>query len=226
MAPLLTALAAAGCGTDEYEQRLKLRVQDIQFRAPFEAALEPPQPIGDSPVLVRVPKQPFGRAKPIIINDIKEMLRQGAWPPTVLLGLPMLVYKGTVADSANGQYPYYFGAVVLPRAAAEPLRNAAGPGREIDPQVAKVPTPRGWSDRMDASGAIYVSVRHTFRKFKGNWTEEEFDTPTGQKLAWQRLTVLPADGEQPFNYLDSNGQPSVRKMPGVLEILRRSGATT
>lgn len=226
LALMLTVLAA-GCGTAEYEQRLDVRVADIERRAPFEASLTPAIPILSAPIYIRPPRptRENGLQRWERITDPKDVRWVGVWPGNVVVGFPVMFFRGVVFDAVGGQYPYYFTAYARPQAEADLLRSVAGPGMAFNALGAKVATPPGSADQMDTTGAIYIGLQKTFRKFHGPWASVEFDTPSGEKSTWQRVEVVPGDGDQVFSYTDSNAQQSLRKLPGVIEILAqvRSG---
>ncbi len=186
-------LSIPGCGVGEYRARIASRVEELGKASEF-SGLYAAQPLGDKPVSVRVP-QMFAR-QPLVAGA--EIAEEGAVPgegrvEPGLVDLPGLTYtyEEFVADAEGGKIPYYL------YLSAE---KTTAPGY-------REPTTR-WlnqlKDRLSGDGLT--------------WEDVECDTPTGGIVVWRRLR---AEGEQPFYYVDKEGEGRVVKLPGAIEIYYR-----
>lgn len=182
-----------GCGVGEYRGRLQERVGDLATASDF-AGLYAPQPLPNKPVAVRVP-QSFER--PPLVAGVP-LAEEDAPPDDArvkpgVVELPGLTYtyEEFVSDAEGGRIAYY-----LYLSAEDTTQHGFR-----DPN-------RRWLSQVNAR----------FPDQQVDWENVACDTPEGRSVIWQRLR---AEGEQPFHYVDKDGQTRSVRLPGVFELYYR-----
>jgi len=191
---LLLALAAAiGCGTAEYERRVKHYTDNQLVESVFTDLFDEPVKVAGTPVKIRFPKS-LGQAKafdesspdPSGAGKIDPRRLQ---PPFMKLPGLKATYEMTVADAPGGPLTYYLYLGALPAGA---------------------PVPGG--------GALATALQQQLTTAfpasepKPEWKDIDCLTPTTAHLAWKRIQ---ATGEQEF----STGNPGeFKKVPGTMII--------
>lgn len=148
-----------GCGTADYEKRLKARVSQIGQESVF-AQMHPAQSIPGSPLKVQVPTSfspsPLGAGGGV---DPRRVQMQVLDPADLNLG-EMLTFEGFVEDSEGGKTGYYCYVGAL---------NAA------EPQAKNL-------DRL-----IRGQLQSEFSTGAGRWSAVQCETPEGRATEWQKI---------------------------------------
>ena len=154
---LLVILVISGCGTGEYERRLKDRTNRLRTELNFNE-LYAPQPLSDTPASVRVPvlfkDSPLVEGAPD--KDGKPADPRRVKP--VLFDLPWLklTYEGFVDAPEGGKLSYYCYVAAVDRGAGDP--SAA------------------WSGVLSNKGGALE-----------DWADFQGQTPDGRTVAWKKL---------------------------------------
>lgn len=182
-----------GCGVGDYRDRIDAGVRALAD-ASDTAGLYAAQPLGQTPIAVRVP-QAFTR--PPLVAGVA-IAEEGAPPDEVrvqpgLIDLPGLTYtyEEFVVDSEGGRIPYYL------------YISAADTGR---------------SGFRDPTSRWVNQLRERFPDRQIGWEDVSCDTPQGRSVVWRRLRI---EGEQVFYYVGKDGQGREQRLPGLFEVYYR-----
>ncbi len=199
---LLIAGTLPGCGSAEYERRLKLGLEEIRQRSAFGQLYGQPVALPGTPLMIRVPRAFTLSFQEGSAFDDKPIDNRRVTIPGVALPGLAVTYEGRVVDSAGGKYPYYMHLFAIERAKAGKLISS------------KSETPSA----LDTTGELYQQIQKAFDRTHGSWAEVACQTPYGNQLAWQRLRT---EGEQEVHYLRENGSEVYIKRPCVLDVFAR-----
>ena len=180
----LVLVTVAGCGTGEYERRMKAGLTELSQRSDFSEFYDAAA-VGDTPIMVRVPKL---FTKTPLVKDVEvdgqlpNLKRVVPFSP-VLAGL-RYTYEDFVEDSTGGKISFYCYLAVNDNK-TNPIKN---PARHLRAQL-----------------------QTAFPDSSDEVTTVQCKTPEGRTIDWQRTGYT---GMQEFYYIDPTGQGSFREMPG------------
>lgn len=209
----LLGVVVSGCGVDEYEKRLAVRVERLKEEAVFNVLYQATELRG-TPVLVRVPMKFTQQLVAGAEVDGKKIDPRRVTIPQVSISGSSLVYEGTVVDSAGGRQPFYIYLLSIEADQAETYRTDNPRKLSADKKGAE----SGGESRMENGGMILADLARAFPGAKLVWQDVVCRTPERTLIRWQRLEV---DGPQEFQYVDPGGQESFRTLPGHLEVWAR-----
>ena len=187
---LLTAVAA-GCGTAEYERRVKEYTNAQPVDSVFTDLYDKPSPIPGSTVQLRLPKnldqaKAFNESSPDPSGTGKIDARR-VQPPFMKLSGLKATYEMLVPGDAGGPLCYYLYLAAL--AAGEPPAGGAALTDSLQQQLT----------------AAFPAANP-----KLQWTDVACQTPSAAKIAWKRIQV---SGDQEFS-TGNSGQ--FKNVPGTL----------
>ena len=191
---LLPAVATAtGCGTAEYERRVKDYQDNQLVESVFTDLYEKPEPIPGTTVQLRIPKTITSESAKVFNESSLDPSGVGkidprrVQPPFVKLPGLKATYEMTVADAQGGPLSYYLYLVALPSGS---------------------PIPGGGTltDNLQQQ----LTTAFPAAEPKPEWIEVECLTPSAARIPWKRVQV---DGEQEFSTGNSG---EFRSVPGTL----------
>jgi hypothetical protein len=173
------AAVATGCGTAEYERRIKENLDNQLVESVFTDLYDKAEPIPGTNVQLRIPKY-ITRETAKAFNEISpdpsgagKIDPRRVQPPSMKLPGLKVTYEMTVADAPGGPLSYY-----LYLGAMAPGEAVPGGGTLADSLQQQLMTAFPASDP------------------KPQWIDVEFLTPSTAKIAWKRIQ---ANGDQEFS---------------------------
>jgi len=192
-AVLALTCVAQGCGTREYERRLKGAVSTISKGSGFQQ-LYGPTALEGTPITVRVPKTFQKSFTAGSVVDGAQVDPRRVKPPFMEISGLKITYEATVQDAVGGKMPYYCYLAAVP---LDVVREVQSPDERYQRLQKRVSN----------------ALREKFPQ-ASDWTDVRCHTPGGDVRICRKLS---ASGEQVFFYVDKAGAGSFRNMPGTLE---------
>jgi hypothetical protein len=190
---VVATLAAGGCGTSEYERRVKEGRELLQVGMIFSAIAPTPSEIPGTPILLRLPTFINASSK-AFTEDSADPRGQGkvdpnrVQPPFLKLPGLRVCYEMTGIEEATGE-PRYFYCYL----AVAPVDQPGADGKPFEESV-------------QAQLAAKFSAQP-------QWEEVKCPIQSGKTVDWKRITVK---GPQPF--LNATGAPGSPDLPGTFEL--------
>jgi len=190
---MFATLAAGGCGTSEYERRVKEGRELLQVGMIFSAIAPTPSEIPGTPILLRLPTFINASSK-AFTEDSADPRGQGkvdpnrVQPPFLKLPGLRVCYEMTGIEEATGE-PRYFYCYL----AVAPVDQPGADGKPFEESV-------------QAQLAAKFSAQP-------QWEEVKCPIQSGKTVDWKRITVK---GPQPF--LNTTGAPGSPDLPGTFEL--------
>jgi len=189
---MVCGLAAAGCGTGDYDRIVADRGKELTYQTKFTVLYEAPTEVPESLFRIRIP-QVFTNAFTTGSLDATDNLPLGMvrlHPPFGVLPGYKVTYEALAETQPRHQVPYY-------------CYLAAGPSNKDAPMEAQL-----------------LAMIKALPNAPAAWEPVACDTPEyakneadRKKIAWKRITVK---WDQAFDVVE--GQRDTRKLPGTLDL--------
>lgn len=214
----------AGCGTGEYQERFDKTLDTIRKKAAFDP-VDLNIPLGGSGLKIGRPKL---FTTPLTVES-GTADRPVSDKRVVIPFLPQLekvpesrtTYEGLVLDKEGGKTPYYLYVATVPLPLGNKLMTTVEPKPDVRAVAKSDQKPEiKPATRMDETGLVFTSVKQALPDGSAKWEDIDVATPTGQRIAWQRVR---ATGKLETFY-DPGGDFSLTKylpIPTTVEVYAR-----